>query len=172
MCAIARNRGAASAIWLRQHAAADPAIRAGCADRGAWWREGVHVYSPASFLRSFPRKRESIPRRNMGPRFRGDDRMGEAAGMPGESFRGGERGCEGTLIHILLITPALLEVGHKSDRIIGGAQAEGRDDIDERRFDILGHVLGIAADINVRSVGKPGPKIAADIAHAILHVDL
>ena len=74
-------------------------------------------------------------------------------------------------IHILLIAAAFLELGHERDGFVGRAHAEGRDDIDERRFDILGHALGIAADIDVGAVGEPGPQIAADVKHMAKDVE-
>ena len=44
------------------------------------------------------------------------------------------------------------------------------DDIDECGLDILGHALGVPADIEMRAFGKPAPELGADFAHAVLHV--
>src|SRR5215211_5580929 len=74
-------------------------------------------------------------------------------------------------IHVLLIAAALLEVGHEGDRLVGRAHAVLRDDVDQRPFHVLGHALGVAAHIHMRAVGEPRPQIAADLAHAILHVE-
>src|ERR1700676_915498 len=72
----------------------------------------------------------------------------------------------------VLLEPALfLEFPDKADGLIGGARAELRDDINERALDILGHPLGVAADIDVRAVGQPRPQLAADFAHAVLHIE-
>ena len=45
------------------------------------------------------------------------------------------------------------------------------DNVDKGRFDILGHPHRIAADIDMSAVIEPRPKIAAGLAHAMLHVD-
>ncbi len=55
---------------------------------------------------------------------------------------------------------------------LAAARAVLGNDIDQREFDVLGHALGVAADIDVRAVSEPGPQIAAGFAHAVLHVDL
>src|ERR1700739_513745 len=45
------------------------------------------------------------------------------------------------------------------------------DDVDQAAFNILAHPFGIAADINIGALGEPGPYFAADLAHAILHIE-
>src|SRR5207237_5881940 len=46
------------------------------------------------------------------------------------------------------------------------------DDLDPRAFHILGHALGVAADVDVGAIGQPSPELAAELAHAILDVEL
>src|SRR4051812_1497188 len=74
-------------------------------------------------------------------------------------------------VHVLLIAALLLEIGHERDGLIGRACTVLRHDVDQRDFDVLRHPLGVAADIDMRAVGKPHPQIAADFAHAVLHVE-
>src|SRR5215469_10592445 len=74
-------------------------------------------------------------------------------------------------IHILLVAAVLLHLGHEGDRLVGRAYPEGRHDLDQRRLDVLGHALGVAADIDMRALGEPGPQIAANVAHAVLDID-
>src|SRR5262249_44955016 len=38
-------------------------------------------------------------------------------------------------------------------------------------LNVLCHSLGIAADIDICAFGEPGPHLAADLAHTILHVE-
>jgi len=45
----------------------------------------------------------------------------------------------------------------KQHGLVGRARTELGDDIDQRTFDVLGHSLGVAADIDVRALGEPGP---------------
>src|SRR5712671_1796174 len=74
-------------------------------------------------------------------------------------------------VDVLLITALLLQLGHESDRLVGRACAVLRHDVDKRELDILGHVLGVAAHIEMRALGEPGPEVATDLAHAVLHVE-
>src|SRR5882672_7143998 len=74
-------------------------------------------------------------------------------------------------IDILLVAAALLEFGYERNRLVGFARTMGRHDVDQRALDVLGHSLAIAADVNVSALGKPSPQVAADLAHAVLHVD-
>ena len=46
-----------------------------------------------------------------------------------------------------------------------------RDDLDERALDVLGHALGVAADVEMRAFGEPAPQLRPDLAHAVLDVD-
>src|SRR6478736_6116010 len=75
------------------------------------------------------------------------------------------------LVHILLIAALLLQVRDERDRLVGGAHAVLRHDVDQRALHVLRHALGVAADVDMRAVGKPGPQIAPDLAHAVLHVE-
>src|SRR5262249_53293204 len=74
-------------------------------------------------------------------------------------------------VDVLLVASPLLEVGDERDRLVDRAHAELRNDIDQRKLHVLGHALGVAAAIDVRSVGEPRPQVATDLAHAILHVE-
>src|SRR5262249_15642824 len=58
------------------------------------------------------------------------------------------------------------------NRLVGRACAVRGDDLDPRTLDILGHTLGIAANIDVRTLGDPGPELAAELAHAVLDIKL
>src|SRR3954453_13099788 len=75
------------------------------------------------------------------------------------------------LIDIRLVAPRLFQRRDKSDRLVGRAGAVRRDDFDQRRFDILCHALGIAADIEMRASREPLPNLGADFAHPILDVE-
>jgi hypothetical protein len=63
--------------------------------------------------------------------------------------------CAWASIDVLLIAALLLEIGDEGDRLIGRAYAVLGDDLDQRALDVLGHALGIAADIDVGAVGDP-----------------
>ena len=60
-----------------------------------------------------------------------------------------------TLVDVLLIPALLLQLRDERDRLIGGARAVLRHDVDQRALDILRHPLGVAADIDMRAVGEP-----------------
>src|SRR3981081_3907171 len=78
----------------------------------------------------------------------------------------------GTVSVDVLLEPILfLEFRDKADGLVGRTCTELRDDIDQRAFDIFRHPLGVAADINVRAFGQPRPQFAADLAHAVLHIE-
>src|SRR5262245_55953700 len=64
-------------------------------------------------------------------------------------------------VHVLLVAPGLLEIGHEGDRLIERAHAVLCDDLDQRALDVLGHALGIAAHVEVRALGEPRPHLAA-----------
>jgi hypothetical protein len=70
------------------------------------------------------------------------------------SFLSGENVCM-TLVDVLLITALLFQLRHEGDRLIGGARAVLRHDVDQRALDVLRHALGVAADVNMRAVGEP-----------------
>src|SRR5436305_1594226 len=82
----------------------------------------------------------------------------------------GEPGAHG-LVNVLLVAALFLEVRHESDRLIGRAGTVLRHDVDQRAFDVLGHALGVATDIKMRAIGEPGPEVATDLTHAVLHVE-
>src|SRR6185436_16181370 len=75
-------------------------------------------------------------------------------------------------IHVELEPAPLLEFPDEDDRLVGRARAELGDDVDKRPLDVLGHPLGVAADVDVGAFGEPGPHLAADLAHAVLHIKL
>jgi hypothetical protein len=60
-------------------------------------------------------------------------------------------------IDVQLEPALLLEFPDKADRLIGGTRAELHDDIHQGALDVFGHALGIATDIDMRTLGKPGP---------------
>src|ERR1700759_1051483 len=74
-------------------------------------------------------------------------------------------------IHVGLIAPALLEVGDEGDGFAGVAAAMLGDDVDHGALDVLAHA-DRAADVEVRAVRKPLPEIGAELAHAVLDVEL
>ena len=76
------------------------------------------------------------------------------------------------LIDILLESALFLELGNERNRLFGRARAELCDDIDQRTLDVLGHSLGVATDIDMGALGQPAPEVAADLAHAVLHIEL
>src|ERR1043166_10053281 len=94
----------------------------------------------------------------LGPRFRGDEREYAVSSSRAHAS-----------VDVLLVAALLLELRHERDRLLDGARAMLRHDVDQRALDILRHALGIAADIDMRAVGEPGPEVAADLAHAVLH---
>src|SRR5215472_1745025 len=63
-------------------------------------------------------------------------------------------------IHVLLIAALLLELVHEGDRLVAGARTVLCDDVDQRALDVLGHALGVAADIDVGALGQPRPQVA------------
>src|SRR5260370_36456987 len=75
-------------------------------------------------------------------------------------------------VHVLLIAAALLEIGDERNRLVGRAHPEGRHHVDEGALHVPRHVLGVAADIDVGAFREPRPQVAADLAHAVLHVEL
>src|SRR6266403_286842 len=96
-----------------------------------------------------------------------------SAGDSGENFIRSYLRLIGTASINVLLEPALLfEFPNEADGLIGRAGAKLRDDIDQCALHILCHPLGIAADIEMRALCKPGPQFATDLAHAILHVEL
>src|SRR5665213_1187591 len=92
---------------------------------------------------------------------------------PGREFYsdGFERTGTGS-INVLLEPALFLQLSDKGHGLVGRTRAELRDDVDQRALDILGHALGIAADVDVGALCQPRPQLAADLAHAILHVEL
>src|SRR4051812_7511213 len=56
-------------------------------------------------------------------------------------------------IYILLIAPFALELADERHRLVGGAHAVLRDDVDQRALDVLGHPLRVTADVHMRAVG-------------------
>src|SRR5262249_33906559 len=77
-----------------------------------------------------------------------------------------------TSIYVLLIAPGFFQIGDERNRLVGRARTVRGDDLDPCALDVLGHAFSIAADIDVRAVGEPGPEVAADLAHAVLDVEL
>ena len=77
----------------------------------------------------------------------------------------------GLLIHVDLIAVILFQFGNVARGVFGAAFAVLGNDVDQRAFDVFRHAQSVAAHIYVRATLKPGPKIAAVIAHAMLDVD-
>src|SRR5215475_8013589 len=75
-------------------------------------------------------------------------------------------------IDVRLVATGGLEFG---DEIARGGPAHlagfGRD-VREGRLHVLGHALGISADIEVGSGLKPAPQLRSRLQHAVLHVNL
>src|SRR5260370_15134236 len=46
-----------------------------------------------------------------------------------------------------------------------------RGDFEQRVVDVLGHALGVAADIEMRAFVEPRPELGRVLAHAMLNVD-
>lgn len=56
--------------------------------------------------------------------------------------------------------------------LLAAARAVRGNNVDERQFDTLVHAFGVAAHVNVGTVGKLRPDVATGLAHAILYIDL
>src|SRR5262249_12285135 len=78
----------------------------------------------------------------------------------------------GPSIYVLLIAADLFQIGDESNGLIARARAVRGDDLDPGALHILGHALGVAADVDVGAFGEPRPELAAELAHAILDVEL
>src|SRR5262249_25488035 len=74
-------------------------------------------------------------------------------------------------VDVLLEPALLLELPDKADRLVSGTRAELGNNIDQRAPDVFRHAFGVAADIDMCAVRKPCPQFAADLAHAILHIE-
>jgi len=81
----------------------------------------------------------------------GDNRLDWSAH---ESFFSAEK-LRMALVDVLLVAALPFQLRHERDRLIGGARAMLRHDVDQRALDILRHPLGVAADIDMRAVGEP-----------------
>src|SRR5262249_29090650 len=77
----------------------------------------------------------------------------------------------GCSIDVLLVATLSLEVGDEGDSLVDRSRAVRGDQIHQGALHILAHGYG-AADIDVRAVGEPSPQLAADLAHAVLDVEL
>src|SRR5262249_26963768 len=76
------------------------------------------------------------------------------------------------LIDVALVAAFATEVGKPG---LGGGPvhlAVLGDQEDQRGIDVLGHALGVAADIDVRPALQPRPQPRRVFAHAMLDVDL
>src|SRR5580704_12396232 len=60
----------------------------------------------------------------------------------------------GTLINVQLEPPLLLELPDEAHGLVGRPGAELGHDIDQRALHVLGHALGIAADIDMGAFGE------------------
>src|SRR5690349_428666 len=75
-------------------------------------------------------------------------------------------------VDVLLEPALLLQVRNEAHGLGRGARAVVRNDIHQRALDVLGHAFGIAANIEMRALREPGPQFTADLAHAVLHIEL
>jgi hypothetical protein len=64
----------------------------------------------------------------------------------------------GGSVDVGLIAALRLEFADKPDRFRWRPTAVLRDDVDQRRLDVLGHALRIAADVHVGAVIEPRPR--------------
>src|SRR5690348_4915639 len=75
-------------------------------------------------------------------------------------------------VHVAGVTALGEEVGEPGPGVVGGMAAVRHGDVDERGMDVPGHVVGVAADVQVRAFLQPGVELPALLAQAVLHVDL
>src|SRR5690606_29262412 len=61
---------------------------------------------------------------------------------------------------------------HKLRRPLLPQPAVARGDFVEGAVDVLGHALGVAADVEMGSTREPAPEFLVGFAHLVLHVDL
>src|SRR5262245_31970097 len=82
----------------------------------------------------------------------------------------GERERCGASIYIRLVAAGSLQLG---DEVAGAGFAHLAalgGDLDERVLHVLGHALGVAAHVEMRTVPEPSPQLGSGLAHAVLHV--
>src|SRR6266852_3699468 len=74
-------------------------------------------------------------------------------------------------VHIALVAAGL---GETVEPRLGGRALAAllRGDFQQRVLDVLGHALGIAADIEMRAFVEPRPELGRVLAHAMLNVEL
>src|SRR5579863_3454905 len=111
--------------------------------------------------------RKAMPpiRFNLASHYRAAPPAGQSAQRPMSRSRR-------VLINVGLVTAIDLQLAEEPHRLGRCAAAMLGDDVDERGLDVLGHAQRVAADIDVRAIIKPGPEVAANLAHAVLDVDL
>ena len=78
----------------------------------------------------------------------------------------------GGSIDIAGIAFILFHLGDVSSGFVGRFASGGLDDAVQGFIDILGHAFGITADVEVRAVLQPLPKLAGSLEHAGLDIDL
>ena len=76
------------------------------------------------------------------------------------------------LIHISLIPFFTLQLRDVFGSLLIRFAAGLLDHLVQGGINVLGHALGVATDINMRSLLEPGPHIPCVFQHAMLHVDL
>src|SRR5712671_3083960 len=98
-------------------------------------------------------------------------RAGAALSRLCPPYRGVPRD-DGSLVHVLQIAPSALE---RADRLLGDLGSDRLHvgiGLDQRAAHVLGHLLGVAADIEIGAVLEPLDQLAAAIPQAVLDVDL
>src|SRR5690348_4298910 len=73
-------------------------------------------------------------------------------------------------VHVAGVAALGEEVGEPGPGVVGGVAAVRHGDVDERGMDVPGHVVGVAADVQVRAFLQPGVEFPALLAQAVLDV--
>src|SRR3974390_901602 len=74
-------------------------------------------------------------------------------------------------VHVRLIAAFTFHIRDEFFRPLRRAAAVLRNDVRQRRLDVLRHAQRVAAHVDVCAIVEPCPDVAADFAHAVMHVD-
>ena len=170
-----RRRGSSASsqtIALRARRRSGAASDAAAASRGPASRRAPSPSSTAGRNSPDARDRRQSPRRRAHrawPARRSRRRnRGRWCAPPADAARARLR----SSINVLLIAALLLQLGDEGRRLLPACARRAGRRCRPARARRPSPCAGVAADIDVRAVGEPRPQIAADLAHAVLHVDL
>src|SRR5690606_13480325 len=77
-----------------------------------------------------------------------------------------------SLIHVAAVAFGGLEGVDVGGGVLDGIAAVFGHDVVQGLIHVLGHALGVAADVEVPAGFEPRPEFGAGLAHAVLHVEL